>query len=354
MISPRKYQVSIVLVLIYTCTAALAGGSNKGKTELKFEISSEETRWIRDNEQLCRGPIKPRYVAAVFISDDHYFSYLPDSEEVEKILKTSAAYQSMSLQQQSFLTKSGALFKIDTGETVSNYTYYRLYAVSHDDAKKMAEALIEVLSHQRTTILIYKDLLRGRQEKLLVTEVLLRNQDVHAAADLADFRRSIKGAHYLSIDQAKEAVSELNKMLNNLDIEIAGMRAKQVAITKQKQMLKAKQKAIIDNKLHEEISSSDIFRILLKLEEMSVDLLIEMEAAEVRKMTASDLRKQAEDFFNQMNYKQIELQRSANRLEGNLHDLKRQICEIKEKLNTEILPPKVFQNKVTIYPVRTE
>ena len=351
MISPRKYQVSIVLVLIYTCTAALAGGSNKGKTELKFQISSEETRWIRDNEQLCRGPVKPRYVAAVFISDDHYFSDLPDSEEVEKILKTSAA-QSMSLQQQSFLTKSGALFKIDTGETVSNYTYYRLYAVSQDDAKKMAEALIEVLGNKRTTILIYRDLLHGLQEKLLVTEVLLRNHDVQAAADLADFRKAIKGAHYLSIDQAKEAVSELNKMLNNLDIEIAGMRAKQVAITKQKHMLKAKQKAIIDNKLQEDINSSE--RILLKLEEMSVDLLIEMETAEVRKMTASDLRKQAEDFFNQMNYKQIELQRSANRLEGNLHDLKRQICEIEEKLNTEILPPKVFQNKVTIYPVRTE
>ncbi len=350
MISTRKRQLAITLILACICIPALATEPNEAKTELKFEISTKETKWMRDKTQPGRGPIKPAYVATLFIKDDYYFSDLPNSEEIEVLVKTYAG-ESMSVPQKELLAKSEVVAaRIGHEETVKDHFYYRLYAVSPDDAKKMAEALIEALNDQHTRMRLYKLRLHNLQEELSHNRMRLVFQDIDMEIDLTRFREAMKNVHYLTVEEAKITISELNKMLNHLDIDRAGVQAKIKAIREHQ----SRQKAIRDKKLEEGISREGI---LLKLEEMLVDLFIEFDVLEDRMETASRLRGQAEHFYKQMNDKQLDLQRRANYVRINIEENEQELRRIERILTnpeSDMLPPRVYQNKVTIYPVRVD
>jgi ABC-type Zn uptake system ZnuABC Zn-binding protein ZnuA len=90
---------------------------------------------------------------------------------------------------------------------------------------------------------------------------------------------------------------------------------------------------------------------------MLIDLLIELKVAEARKESATEIRMRAEVFCKQMNAKKAEFQKDVNKYKTRVAMYEQEIHQFKEKLadpDMETLPPKVFQNKVTIYPVRVE
>jgi hypothetical protein len=259
------------------------------------------------------------------------------------MLKTTPG-RSMSTEQRSFLSAStitDAITVIDRGKIVRRHYQICLYAMSELDARKMAVAFIEAIADKADKIENYKNRIRSLQEEILRTKRNILDKEDETEVALANLRESIKNVHYLSTDEAKQAISELNTMLNNLDIELAGMEAKLEAIQEQRQKL------IRDKK----------FKLEDKLEDMLIDLLIELKVAEARKETAIELRMQAEGFCKQMDAKKAEFQEDVNRYKMRVTMFEQETHQFKEKLadpDMETLPPKVYQNKVTIYPVRAE
>lgn len=350
MIRSRKYRLVIAMILAFISASAPGVEPNLPKTQLKFEINSKEQQWQLGSGKIGKGPIKPTHVAELFLPYSE--EYLPDSnpQRIMRMLKTPSG-QSMSQKQRDFLatiTVQDAIAIVDRGRTVRRHYQIRLYATSEEDARKTAEAFIEALTDKAEKIRNYKDHIRVLQEDVFRIKREILGREAEAELSLANLRESMNNVHYFSTDEAKQAISELNTMLNNLDIEIAGMRAKLRAI----QEHQLRQRSIRDRKLEEGINREGI---LLKLEEMRIDLLIELKVAEARKETAAQLRRQAEDFCKQMNTKKAAFQKDLNNLKMRVARYEQEIHRFKEKLaepDVDMLPPKVYQNKVTIYPVR--
>lgn len=358
MIKSRKHQLVIAMILAFISFSALGVEPNLPKTKPRFEIKSEEQQWIAMGGRICKGPIKPTHVAELFLPFPYSDEYMPNSnpQRIMRMLKTFPG-QSISSEQRVFLSASkiqDAISIIDRGDTVRRHYHIRLYAMSELDARKIAEAFIEAMTDKAEKIGSYKEQIRMLQETIFRTKRKILDKDAETEVELANLRESIKNVHYLSTDEAKQAISELNTMLNNLDIELAGMKAKLQAI----QEHQVRQKAIRSKiPLVEGTERINRDGILLKLEDMWIDLLIELKVAEARKETATEIRMRAEYFCKQMDAKKAEFQKEMNKFKMDITFYEQEIHQFKDKLadpDMETLPPKVFQNKVTIYPVRVE
>jgi len=349
MIKSKKLQLAMVLTLACICAPVLSVESNPTKTPLNPEIKSEEQQWKVGGNSIGKGPIKPTHVAELFLPYPSSDEYMPNSnpQRIRRILKTRPG-QLMSSEQLAFLSASSvtdAITVIDRGDTVGRHFHIRLYAMSELDARKMAEAFIEAMTLKAEKIESYKQQIRMLQESIFRNQNEILDKEAEAEVFLANFQESIENVHYLSTDEAKQAISELNTMLNNLDIELAGMKAKLMAIQEHRERQKAKK--------HEEGINRE--GILLKLEDMWIDLLIELKVTEARKETAIQLRSQAEDFCRQMNAKKAEFQKDVNKYKMRVTMYEQEVRQFKEKLadpDMETLPLKIYQNKVTIYPVK--
>jgi hypothetical protein len=138
------------------------------------------------------------------------------------------------------------------------------------------------------------------------------------------------------MDEAEQAVLELNKMLDVIDVETAGLQAKVLAIGKFKS----------GNK----ISNEDT---LSKLEQMLSEQTIELAGALARKEAVTKIRDRAEEFYN-LRKKQLELPKTLDLLRSSLSNRERDLQQVQGRLispASNAMPPKVYQNKVTIYTV---
>ncbi|KKL08030.1 hypothetical protein LCGC14_2580030 [marine sediment metagenome] len=341
MINSRKHRILTVLLVICLCTTTFAAEPNPPKPELKFDIVNKKPKWVRHNDgPYCKGPIKPKCAAIFGIKGDCYLWRLSNSEIKEVLLKTSAG-ESMSAEQKEFMTKSKDVTYLSQVRSAKYTIYYSLYAVSQNDAKKMAAALIEALNDPQIRIRLYKLGVSNLQEQVSHYKSGLANQDIYMEMNLTRFREiNLKDVSYLTVEEAKTTISELNKMLNIMVIDRAGIKAKLKAIEKQQQ-----RKEVINT------------GALLKLEEMNVDQAVELNALESKIQTASELRKQAKDFYKKMSDKQLDLKQHylhlGKEVEENELELRR-IEKILANPKSEIPPVRVNKNTVTIYPVKSD
>jgi hypothetical protein len=352
MIKSRTLQLALILTLACICAPVLGGKIDPTKMALSYEIKSEEQQWIvevggRIGKGPGKGPIKPTHVAELFLPYPRSDEYVPNSnpQRIIRMLKTAQG-QSMSSNQRSFLSASkvtDAIAVIDRGKIVRRHYQIRLYAMSELDARKMAEAFIEAMGDKAETVRSYEEQISSLQVEILQNKRKILDKQAESEVTLTTLRESIKNVHYLSIDEAKRAILELNTMLNNLDIELAGMNAKLIVIQEQQKAMK------------DQVGGINREGILLKLENMWIDLLIEFQVAEAKKKTATEIRSHAEDFCKRMNAKQAEFQKEINELNMYTTFLENDIRQFEEKLadpDTETWPPKIYQNKVAIYPVK--
>ena len=355
MIKSGKHQLVIAMILAFISFSASGVEPNLPKTKPRFEINSEKQQWQVEGGKIGKGPIKPTHVAELFLPYSDEYSPNSNLQRIMRMLKTFSG-RSISSEQRVFLSAStvkDAISIIDRGDTVRRHYHIRLYAMSELDARKIAEAFIEAMADKAEKIGIYKERIRMLQEEIFRTNKKILDKEAETEVALANFRENITNVHYLSTDEAKQAISELNTMLNNLDIELAGMKAKLQAI----QEHQFRQKAIRNKNLEERTERINRDGILLKLEDMLIDLLIELKVADARKETATEIRMRAEDFCKQMDAKKAEFQKDVNEYKMRVTMFEQEIHQFNEKLadpDMETLPPKVFQNKVTIYPVRAE
>jgi len=357
MIKSRKLQL-VVMVLISVCTCGLILGSepNETKVGLKFEIGTDEKPWFISSrtDEIGRGPINPTHLAHFYINERQKCPTLPGSSWIKSILESSAG-QSMSRKQKSFV-KTGredflrlGIFS-ELGPMKKGFYYFRLFATSEDDAKKMAQATIEVLTNKANAKL--QKLRTERQElQEKIADIKKELPEKQKQFEAAESKyKEIKNARYSSLNdfdtykKAMETMLQMDNMLDVLEIELAGIQEKLKSIEKYQ---RRKDERDLKHFSRETLD---------KLDQMHVEQIVELRGVEARKKAALQIQRRKKEFLDLFN-QWSNLDSEVKRLKDNLNDSENNMRDVEKTLTnppSDMLPPKVFQNKVTIYPVRVE
>jgi len=356
----RPVTISIVLSVLLATDAAAAAQAEPNKVELKFETDSQQKLWTvkvgksEEGEPLyCDNPgsIEPTYVAEVVIKRTGKEDSVTDAELSNAILNSRIA-QSLSQRQRDFIA-TGFAFRLDYESLykLPDHCQTWLYAISEEDARKMVQAFIDFLNKKAKArleqMLQMRDGLKGK-----VSQTQKQYLEIKAQFEAigADFEKKLKdGRHFLNLDgglargmdtpkEAKQTVLEMNKVLDLLNIEIAGIEAKLAAIE--------------ELKSRKSVSGEG----LAKLEQILCEQTIELAGALARKKASLEIRTREEQLYN-LYRKWENLSYEVQKLDWDISTYEENLGELEEKLanpDPGTLPPTILQNKVTIYPVRIE
>jgi hypothetical protein len=348
MTNSKKWQLPIALVL--TCNLALWSAeepNDPNRPQIKIELGDQGKSWLRqaDPSQAGQGPIRPTHVAEFLISDEAQPSY-PRMSTNRDLLEASAA-ATMSPKQRKFIEDSDALGSSMTRDRAEGRVYRRLYlyAVSEADARKMIEAFIEIRSEKANRRrLEYVTELRKYQEEMAKAKGLLPGKEALLLTGKEEYDKSKEYAHAFSADteaveHAKQTMLEMSKMLDTLDVELAGIREKLEVI-----------------RTYWSKHSGRTKEADAKLEEIEIIQTIELKGAEARRKAAVAIRKREKDFLDLFD-KWTSLDSEVKGLRSTIDNRQKHIAEYEAILanpKPDMLPPQIYQNKVTIYPVRTD
>jgi archaellum component FlaC len=353
MMNSRKVRLAIFLGVLFAGGLVRCAEPNEAKTELRFEIGSEKTQeWVNRHQHRVarrlgyrkptRGRIKPTFVAVFHIP---FFSQaLRDRHgEILEVLNTPAG-KSLSEKQRQFLTAPNAGVWWEESD-VEHRRVVILYAVSKDDAKKMVQAYLEAARSTANAKVERNEIALGRfEEEIAKAKKELSETEAELETVIIEYEMVKKKTHSLSSDadaarESKETILEMSRVLDSLTIEITGIEAKLSAIERIKSQRK--------------VSSTEG---LAKLEEIKSEQTVELAGALARNKAALNIREREEKFYGL--YKQRgNLERQVVRLKDSLRNSEKYRQRVEHKLanpEPEMIPPKLYQNKVTIHPIKTE
>jgi len=342
MTNSKKWQLAIALVL--TCNLALWSAeepNDPNRPQIKIELGDQEKSWLRqaDPSQAGQGPIRPTHVAEVFVRYESIPMLKPES-----FLQTSAA-AAMTAKQREFIEASDAFTSMGPDQKVRNHKLFFLYAVSEEDARRMIEAFIEILSEKANRRrLEYVTELRKNQEEMAKAKGLLPGKEALLPTVKANYEKSKEYAHAFSADteaaeHAKQTMLEMSRMLDTLDVELAGIREKL--------------KVIQDYWSQDGKWTKEAFA---KLQELQIIQTIELKGAEARRKAAVAIRQREKDFLDLFD-QWTSLDSEVKGFRSTIDNRQKHIAQYEAILanpKPDMLPPQIYQNKVTIYPVRTD
>jgi len=338
MTNSKKWQLAIALVL--TCNFALWSAeepNDPNRPQIKIELGDQVMPWIgKLPGSPGRGPVRPTHVAEVFVRHGDR-----PRLESEILLETSAA-AAMTVKQREFIESSDTLTYMGSSKKVSNHELFYLYAVSEEDARRMIEAFIEIVGESpKQKRLQYVNKLRESQEEMAKAKGLLPGKEALLPTVKAEYDKSKKLAHAFSADteaaeHAKQTMLEMSKMLDTLDVELAGIREKL--------------KVIEDYWRRDDRQYKEAFA---KLQEMQIIQTIELKGAEARRKAAVAIRKREKDFLDLFD-RWTSLDSEVKGLKSTIDSRQKHIAEYEAILadpKPDMLPPQIYQDKVVIYPV---
>jgi len=284
--------------------------------------------------------IRPTHVAEGFVKSQYGRSLKPDI-----FLKTSAG-AALTAKQQKFM-EEGTDDYIYLGPNMKGGSerFFRLYAVSEADARRMIEALIEILGERPKEIrLKYAKMLREAREEMAKAKGLLPGKEALLRSVKGEYDKSKESSHAFLADteaaeQAKQTILEMGKMLDTLDVELAGIREKL--------------KVIQDYWSQDGTWAKEAFA---KLQEMQIIQTIELKGAEARRKAAVAIRQREKDFLDLFD-QWTSLDSEVKHLKSTIESREKRIAQIEAILanpKPDMLPPKIYQDKVVIYPVHTD
>jgi hypothetical protein len=353
MIKLKTSQIIIVLILACISSRLTGAEPNEAKTELKFEIDNVRSQlWLGDrSDKPGQGPIKPTHVAILHIRRPHMD--MPSSHEgILQILKTSAG-ESLSQQQRKFLTASDAITWWGI-EEIKNHDTVFLYAVSEEDAKKMVQAYLEIPTKEaNATVREFEKYTKDTKEEIVEINKALPEKQKQAD-EMESKYQEIKKTRYFSLpddeayEKAKETMLEMYKMLDIVEIELAGIKEKMAVINEYRKTPQSAEDWTRRNRLPD--------GMIAKLDQMFIEQTIELKSAEAREQAAIKIRDRDKTFVD-LFIQWRDLKGEVDNLKANLESSEKSVQEMEERLANPapyMLPPDIYQNKVMIYPVLTE
>lgn len=289
--------------------------SQKQEPKIKIEFSiNEDSKPFLDYE-LAQLSIRPSHCARFFVEWRHI---IPEMPSVEDILKNhEAAFVS---EQQKVFLKTGKAFKaaeksyLDADysvEYIRGENYYYIYGVSQGDTVTTAKVFAEMLlinsnAKLQSALKKYVEKIRVKQKELQVSieEIKQQIEDKRKLYEDAQTKaqKAEKNDRYDSLGIARDDILEFQKMLDTLNIELAGIR---VSLE------------LIENYKSE--APSEAYQ--RKLQEMSIEQNIELGAAEAKKDAVLSLLAVAKDYhdaitdFDKIKREIQELEEEQNRID---------------------------------------
>jgi len=300
--------------------------------------------------------ILPTYAAGVARNGSHWFPE-PGAREMQAFLEFVQT-QGISEQQREFLqataggldakgpqdtaddsnAKGGSdlLYALYTAGNQPNAPQLVLYAVTVEDAKKMAEAYLRFARSQfHEWVTIQEGKIKKLSEQLTDEQQKLPEAERAVDAAKQKFEDLKKQVPYRDPGQALNAAAELDKMVNTAQVDIAGMQA----------MLKAIQnhQTSLPRDGHEALKA--------KLEAMYVEQAVALQGAEARRSMATKLRQQADSYVD-LDTAWGQAEREKDRLTDDVSILPDTLRQAQEKLAAELQQePKIINNQVFLYRV---
>ena len=351
MISSKNIQLVITVTLACIIVPVLAAEPNKPneqKPKLKFETSIETMTWTivvgktDDGKPMYYndpGPVKPSYVAKVLLHESYPMTRYATTV-MDYILESPIAKKFSSEQQKFFKTELVA--RIDSPDRIPFYYSTWLYATSQEDARLMVQAYIDGLNKNiEKGLSNYKLAVSEHQQKLDKAQKEFLEKQKQLKEVEQSYQNIKEATHQFSSDTeaydlAKTSIVEMDKTLNALDIELAGIREKLKTIEKYRNEPNLRDKD--------------------KLDEMYIELMIELSGLEARRKVTEQIRAREQEFMRLFN-RLGNLRHEVGSLESSIKDSKRIIKDYTDEIDnprTSMQPPKVYQDTVTIYPVLTD
>jgi hypothetical protein len=347
MISSKKIQFVITLIATFLFIPLLAAEPNKPNepnkpaAELKFEIPGLFSEWMIEHDS-GNGPIRPDFMAQLYIKNSSNIPGKTPYGKFDSLLQTDIG-KSMSAVQKEFLNTSSSLSLSNepSPDKPIGYVRINLYAVSQEDAKKMARAFIEYINdNAQARIKEYKDQIGKWEESISQLKKDLAEKEPQLKETEEAYKKIKEYTHKFSsddeaVDLAKKSIIEMDKTFNDFEIELAGIHERIQAI----EMYRNK--------------SGQMPEIKVKLDSMYIDLMIELSGLEARRKVARVIYEKQQEFLNLFN-KRNDLQTGVSDLKIKIADNLRNIEEATKRLNLprpEFIPADVYKNTVTIYAV---
>jgi hypothetical protein len=329
----KTYPTVLILgisVLLICPIHAQTDASKNPAEDLWFKSAQPTLRWpvriVRDQDI----PV-PTHVASF------YYAHGGRSPKISDLPKTRI-WATLSENQRQFCRMPKLWTGVGTnGTALENYSMIRIFAVSEDDARKMARAYVELLNTQfeesRRDIAAQKAALgKSISQK---AQDLARDETRHEVV-CTQVDKAKQSARYLSLkdseasEAAKATILRMNTLMDEITIDASEIKAKLTAIEK----LKTREST------------------LSPLRTMEEELTIELAGIEARRETVD------RTFAVATQFRQLYLERIAleQQIARNKHTLSTERIKF-EKLIAEfdtrhqiVNRPEVYQNKVTIHP----
>ena len=351
MIAQKQIQFPIGLILACAFTVALGTQPNQPVVDLQF-VATKRPRAMK-----FEGipPVMPTVAAGL---DIHWHFAETDDPNATDLLKTPAGKSLSDLQRE--LIETDEAFWLICGNTkpgkspfgrLHGYKHYSVLAASEADAKKMARALVEFLAQageqaQRSMKNHIRNL--SQKQEQLRTSIPKAKEKAQAKNEERDraykkYREAVASSPYSLHPynevpvEVRKTISEVDKMLDMLNIEIVGIQSKISAIK-----MYSTEKDVLNSQT-----------LTLALREMAIRQEIELVGAESRRQAIMNVKKREEGLYQlyMADYGLIrevaDLRRAANQDEEKLKRIKEEMAD----LPPGNLPLEIDENKVRTCPV---
>jgi len=334
----KSTKTKILLsALIFICLTSVAFTQDQQipTRQIIFETSDQQEDWQLDWEGL--GVIRPKYLAKFTLLDNRTMvrSRRYVTTEAEQWLKKVVSEQQQALINQSRYSYS------EPADNADLYRTFWLYAVSGDEARKMAEGFIKYYDQvAHIEFQEIKDGIAENQKTIADVDQRLPQLEVESKAINKQFMDY--GARYdLNRKVAQERNKELYEMLSHLKIDLAGTQAKVEVVRKYMVSIR-------------ETVSGGQNQLYATARQMLIELEAELASALARKKEIETQIAHADEFI-QIQSKRNSLSSEYNRLNNDKDRAQNRIQKSEQTLANppaELLPVELLENKVTIHPVR--
>jgi len=215
-----------------------------------------------------------------------------------------------------------------------NSYWVMFYAVSQDDAKAMAQAYLRYARGEFDRELESAvRALQGIKDRMAFLEKRIPELEVLGKTSQASLEQLQKVVPYRSNAEAAATVAEMDRIVNAVRVEMAGIKAKLDAI--------------------HGYGSPKAPAVAARLEEMLVEESIALRAAEARKTEATYLRTQADKFI-ELNETIAEAGRQKSQSAGELRQLPLSLEQQEQRVaDLKKRAPAALGNKAILYPVKS-
>lgn len=342
-------------VVAATCIFSMAHAehSTQAKRELQFEVSTKKPIGLPYHFP------EVRYVGDFHVREDRSLG-----SWLSLTIKATSQWKEMSEEQRQFINKLlneyhynkvarrqhiGSPFSIESDytRTPKGTRTYRVLGLSEEDVRKMARAVIDSLNNQaREGLDTNKKRLEASREVIAEAEKILpelrtqcKQLEVQADGKIVEYIEANYGIDIKETipEHARRSMEDLARHIRLVDFELLGLRAKIDSISR--------------FKADEKITNQDT---LAKLDQMLITNEVERAGMLARRNAYMTALKQAKELCAII---KIREEASAKRLiwESKLSDAQAAVADLVEWLAnppSSTRPVEVYENKVTIHPVR--